>query len=93
MTESTPGSGPHADPGFVLVIPGRGEIIMEPVSVCHHVSTIAHCSFQYFRDTTSTLQGLLALQQIQVILMSLNRELLDVQLPHFINARIAVGAV
>ena len=37
-----------SDPGFVLVIPGRGEIIMEPVSVCHHVSTIAHCSLPIF---------------------------------------------
>ena len=35
-----PGSGPMADPGFVAVTPGSGLIMMAPVSVCHHVSTI-----------------------------------------------------
>src|ERR1700728_121491 len=35
-----PGSGRVADPGFVGVAPGNGEIIMAPVSVCHQVSTI-----------------------------------------------------
>ena len=35
-----PGSGPIAEPGFVAVTPGSGEIMMAPVSVCHQVSTI-----------------------------------------------------
>ena len=48
MADSIPGRGPHADPGLVSVIPGNGEIIMEPVSVCHQVSTIAHCSLPIF---------------------------------------------
>src|SRR4051812_49892962 len=34
-----PGSGVCADPGLVSVTPGRGLIMMPPVSVCHHVST------------------------------------------------------
>src|SRR5579863_8637130 len=35
-----PGSGSVADPGLVGVAPGSGEIMIAPVSVCHHVSTI-----------------------------------------------------
>src|ERR1041384_7410680 len=35
-----PGNGRVAEPGFVGIAPGRGVIIMAPVSVCHHVSTI-----------------------------------------------------
>jgi len=35
-----PGSGCCALPGFVAVSPGSGEITIDPVSVCHQVSTI-----------------------------------------------------
>ena len=35
-----PGRGSVAVPGTVGVAPGRGEIIIPPVSVCHQVSTI-----------------------------------------------------
>src|SRR6478752_8292981 len=35
-----PGSGFIADPGLAAVTPGRGEIMIAPVSVCHQVSTI-----------------------------------------------------
>ena len=34
-----PGSGVIAEPGLAAVTPGSGEIIAEPVSVCHQVST------------------------------------------------------
>src|SRR3954453_23617781 len=37
---SMPGNGLVAEPGFVAVITGSGVIMMWPVSVCHHVSTI-----------------------------------------------------
>src|SRR3954468_11722906 len=40
-----PGNGRVADPGFVEIAPGIGVIMMAPVSVCHHVSTIGHLSF------------------------------------------------
>ena len=39
-----PGSGRVAVPGIVGVAPGSGEIMIAPVSVCHHVSTIGHFS-------------------------------------------------
>src|SRR5918996_6189323 len=35
-----PGNGTVAEPGLVVVTPGRGVIMIPPVSVCHHVSTI-----------------------------------------------------
>ena len=35
-----PGNGNVALPGFVAVTPGSGVIMIIPVSVCHHVSTI-----------------------------------------------------
>src|SRR6185295_1596304 len=40
----TPGNGRVAEPGFVAMAPGSGVIIIIPVSVCHHVSTIGQRS-------------------------------------------------
>ena len=40
IAASTPKKGSVALPGLVGVAPGRGVIMSEPVSVCHHVSTI-----------------------------------------------------
>src|SRR6187399_1920869 len=37
-----PGNVRVADPGLQVVIPGRGVIMIAPVSVCHHVSTTGH---------------------------------------------------
>src|ERR1041385_411790 len=34
-----PGNGLVAEPGFNVVRPGNGVIMIAPVSVCHHVST------------------------------------------------------
>src|SRR5258708_2299149 len=48
ISTTIPGSGRVADPGFVGVAPGNGEIKILPVSVCHHVSTIGHCSLPIF---------------------------------------------
>src|SRR5579872_4622381 len=47
VTTSTliPGSGLVQDPGLVAVAPGSGLIIMAPVSVCHHVSTMGQLSW------------------------------------------------
>ena len=49
MSSSTPNKGSVAEPGFARIIPGRGEIIIDPVSACHHVSTIG----QHFRPMFS----------------------------------------
>ncbi len=40
----TPKNGTVAEPGFVAMAPGRGVIMCPPVSVCHHVSTMAQRS-------------------------------------------------
>src|ERR1700730_3715275 len=40
ISGTTPKKGFVAEPGFVAITPGSGVIMMEPVSVCHHVSTI-----------------------------------------------------
>src|ERR1700733_6782133 len=40
MSTPIPGNGFVAEPGFSVVMPGSGVIIIAPVSVCHHVSTI-----------------------------------------------------
>src|SRR5918992_1833508 len=46
-----PGKGTVALPGLVAVTPGSGVIMIAPVSVCHHVSTMGHLplpiTFQY----------------------------------------------
>ena len=53
-----PGMGLVVEPGFscIVSIPGRGEIIIPPVSVCHQVSTIGHADFpivlKYQRQTS-----------------------------------------
>jgi len=39
-----PGSGVPADPGFMSCTPGSVVIMIPPVSVCHHVSTIGQRS-------------------------------------------------
>ncbi len=43
-TGSIPKNGNVADPGFVAVAPGNGEIMIPPVSVCHHVSMMGQFS-------------------------------------------------
>src|SRR3954470_2229154 len=45
ISVATPGSGFVAEPGFVGVAPGIGEIMVQPVSVCHQVSTMGQRSF------------------------------------------------
>src|SRR3954452_17448917 len=49
MSVATPGSGLVAEPGLVGVAPGRGEIIVDPVSVCHQVSIMGQRSFPITR--------------------------------------------
>src|SRR5688572_16904122 len=40
----TPKKGRVHEPGFVAIAPGSGVIMIAPVSVCHHVSTIGQRS-------------------------------------------------
>src|ERR1051326_2905575 len=44
MSAMMPGKGRVAEPGLVATRPGKGVIIIAPVSVCHQVSTMGQCS-------------------------------------------------
>src|SRR5262245_25293400 len=88
-----PGSGFVALPGFVGTAPGSGEIMIAPVSVCHHVSTIGQ------RPPPITLwyhihaSGLIGSPTVPSR-RSDDRSCFATQSsPQRMNARIAVGAV
>jgi len=82
-----------ADPGLQLETPGRGEIMMEPVSVCHQVSTIG----VLFEPICSRYQiqasGLIGSPTEPKTLNDDISNLAGMSSPHFINVLIAVGAV
>src|SRR5262245_2302884 len=88
-----PGNGRVADPGLVRVRPGSGAIMIAPVSVCHHVSTIGHRSPPMKRWYHTQASGLIGSPTEP------NRRSDDMSrfaghsVPHFMNARMAVGAV
>jgi hypothetical protein len=81
------------EPGFVSVRPGSGEIMIAPVSVCHHVSTMG----QRPPPITSWYQS----HGLRVDRLAdrpeqpqLDRScLFGYSSPHLMHARIAVGAV
>src|SRR4051812_12073563 len=88
-----PGNGTVAEPGFVAVTPGSGEIMIWPVSVCHQVSTIGQrpqpmCS--WYQIQASGLMGSPTEPSRRSDVM-LQRA--GYSVPHFMKARIAVGAV
>ena len=80
-----------AEPGFVVMAPGRGVIMIAPVSVCHQVSTIGQrpppmCSWYHVQAS-----GLIGSPTVPSS-RSLDRSLRAGQFePHFMKARIAVG--
>src|SRR5437588_7793508 len=86
------GSGNVAEPGFNVVTPGSGEIMMAPVSVCHHVSTTGQrpppmcCQYQ---THASGLMGSPTVPSTRSDAMSWAS---GYCVPHFMNVRIAVGA-
>src|SRR5262249_56962026 len=90
---STPKNGSVALPGLVGVAPGRGVIMIEPVSVCHHVSTMGQRPppiVLWYHIQASGLMG-------SPTVPSRRREerllFCGHSSPHRMNARIAVGAV
>src|SRR5204862_2859868 len=88
-----PGKGTVAEPGLVAVTPGSGVIMMPPVSVCHHVSTMGQrpppmcCRYHIHAS------GLIG-SPTEPSNRSVERSCrAGSSVPHFMNARIAVGAV
>ena len=88
-----PGIGTCAEPGLAVVTPGSWEIMMAPVSVCHQVSTIGQRSPPMTRRYHIHASGLIGSPTVP------SRRRLDKSClagssgPHFMNVRIAVGAV
>src|SRR3954452_11295324 len=88
-----PGSGNVAEPGFVVVAPGSGEIMIAPVSVCHHVSTIGHVPPPMLSRYQIHASGLIG-SPTEPSSWSDDRSCCAGRsVPHFMNVRIAVGAV
>src|SRR6185369_6532788 len=93
ISASTPGKGFVAEPGFVDVAPGIGVIMIEPVSVCHHVSTIGHRFLPIISRYHIHASGLIGSPTVPSS-RRLDRSCFNGQRsPHLMNARIAVGAV
>jgi hypothetical protein len=89
----TPGRGQVADPGFVGVMPGNGEIMMAPVSVCHQVSTIGQRPPPMTRWYHSQAFGLIGSPTVPSSRSEERSKRAGTSAPHFMHARIAVGAV
>jgi len=90
---STPKNGRVADPGCVAVTPGSGVIMMPPVSVCHHVSTIGQRSRPMFRWYHIHASGLIGSPTVPSRRNVASRCFAGHSSPQRMNVRIAVGAV
>ncbi len=90
---SMPGSGRMADPGLAAVIPGSGEIMMWPVSVCHQVSTIGQRSPPMTLWYHSHALGLIGSPTVPSRRSEERSWRSGNSRPHFTHARMAVGAV
>src|SRR5665213_1726674 len=88
-----PKNGLLAEPGLLATAPGIDAIIMPPVSVCHHVSTIGHLPLPITVEYHIHVSGLMGSPTLPSSrrLSSLWR--LGNSSPHLMKARMAVGAV
>ncbi len=88
-----PGKGWVAEPGLVVVTPGSGVIMMAPVSVCHQVSTMGQdpppmCSWYQIQAS-----GLIGSPTVPSKRSDDRSWAAGYSSPHFMKARMAVGAV
>jgi hypothetical protein len=82
-----------AEPGFVCVMPGSGEIMIMPVSVCHQVSTIGQRSPPITVWYQSQAFGLIGSPTVPSSRSEDRSWRSGWAGPHFMQARMAVGAV
>ena len=82
-----------AEPGLVDVMPGSGAIMMAPVSVCHHVSTTGQRSPPMNRWYQTHASGLIGSPTDPSSRSDDRSRFAGHSVPHFMNARMAVGAV
>jgi hypothetical protein len=90
---STPGNDLVAEPGFSVVTPGSAEIMIIPVSVCHHVSTTGVRSAPMCSRYQTHASGLIGSPTVPSSLIDERSCFSAYSGPHFMCVRIAVGAV
>lgn len=78
---------------MVSVTPGSGEIIIAPVSVCHQVSTIGVRSPPMCLRYQIHASGLIGSPTDPSTRRLLRSNFAGMSSPHFMNVRMAVGAV
>src|SRR6185437_11978628 len=88
-----PGNDVMALPGLVAVTPGSGEIMIAPVSVCHQVSTIGQRSPPMCSRYHIQASGLIGSPTEPSSRSDDMSNWAGISSPHFMNVRIAVGAV
>src|SRR6478752_5897069 len=88
-----PGIARWAEPGLSAVTPGSGLIMMAPVSVCHHVSTMGAWSPPMTRRYHIHASGLIGSPTDPSTRRLDRSNLAGISSPHFMHVRIAVGAV
>jgi hypothetical protein len=90
---TTPKNGRQHEPGLAATAPGSGVIMMAPVSVCHHVSTMGQRSppmTSRYHIQASGLMGSPTVPSRRSVLRSWR---CGCSSPHLMKARMAVGAV
>src|SRR5438445_5684901 len=90
---STPGKGLVAEPGFVVVMPGSGVIMIMPVSVCHQVSTTGVLPAPMWSRYQIHASGLMGSPTVPRRRSELRSCFWAYSGPHFMCVRIAVGEV
>ena len=90
---SIPGNGLVAEPGLVVVTPGSGVIMIMPVSVCHQVSTTGVRFAPMCSRYQIQASGLIGSPTEPSSRSDERSWLWAYSGPHFMWARIAVGAV
>src|SRR3954463_5443075 len=90
---STPKKGRVPEPGLVGVAPGRGVIMIAPVSVCHQVSTIGQRPPPITARYHIQASGLIGSPTVPRRRSDDRSCFRGHSSPHLTKARIAVGAV
>src|ERR1700692_2791140 len=93
MSAAMPGNAVIAAPGLVDVMPASGVMRMEPVSVCHHVSTIGQLSLPMFLRYHIHASGLIGSPTLPSSRSDEMSCICGNSSPHFMNVRMVVGAV
>src|SRR3954463_717027 len=88
-----PKNGRVPEPGLVGIAPGNGEIRMPPVSVCHQVSTMGQRLPPMVSWYHIQASGLIGSPTVPSKRNELRSCFFGHSTPHFIKARMAVGAV